>query len=58
LPAGIAAEAAILGAILLNSGRCQESAGQIEAGDFSLDLHCRFFLRIGDCRLKAIESTL
>jgi replicative DNA helicase len=34
LPASLAAETAILGAILLNNGHYQEAACRIEAADF------------------------
>ena len=47
-PASVAAETAILGAILLNNGHYQEAAGRIEAADFSLDSHRRVFLRMGE----------
>ncbi len=48
LPASLAAETAILGAILLNNRHYQEAAGRIEAADFSLDSHRRIFVRIGE----------
>jgi replicative DNA helicase len=48
LPASVSAEAAILGAILLNNGHYPEAAGRLEAADFSLDSHRRVFLRMGD----------
>ncbi len=48
LPANVAAEMAILGAILLNNGHFQEAAGRIEAADFSLDSHRRVFARMGE----------
>ena len=48
LPANVAAEMAILGAILLNNGHYQEAAGRIEAADFSLDAHRRVFQRMGE----------
>ena len=48
LPASVAAEKAILGAILLNNGHYQEAAGRIAAVDFSLDSHRRVFLRMGE----------
>jgi replicative DNA helicase len=48
LPASVAAEAAILGAILLNNGHYRQAAGRIEAADFSLDSHRRVFLRMGE----------
>ena len=48
MPANVAAETAILGAILLNNRHYQEAAGRIEAPDFSLDSHRRVFLRIGE----------
>jgi replicative DNA helicase len=48
LPANVAAETAILGAILLNNGHYREAAGRIEAADFSLDAHRRVFLRMGE----------
>jgi len=48
LPANLAAERAILGAILLNNGHYQEAAGRIEAADFSLDSHRRVFARMGE----------
>src|SRR5271154_596760 len=48
LPANLAAEMAILGAILLNNGHYQEAAGRIEAFDFSLDSHRRVFARMGE----------
>lgn len=48
LPASLAAETAILGAILLNNRHYQEAAGRIDAADFSLDSHRRIFLRIGE----------
>jgi replicative DNA helicase len=47
-PASMAAEMAILGAILLNNGHYQEAAGRIAAADFSLDSHRRLFLRMGE----------
>lgn len=47
-PANLAAEMAILGAILLNNGHYQEAAGRIEAFDFSLDSHRRVFARMGE----------
>ncbi len=46
LPANIAAEKAILGAILLNNSHYQEAAGRIEPADFSLDSHRRLFSRM------------
>jgi replicative DNA helicase len=48
LPANLAAERAILGAVLLNNAHYHEAAGRIEAGDFSLDSHSRIFLRMGE----------
>ena len=48
LPASVAAEAAILAAILLNNSHYQEAAGRGEAADFSLDSHRRVFLRMGE----------
>jgi hypothetical protein len=48
LPASVAAEAAILAAILLNNSHYQEAAGRVEAADFSLDSHRRVFLRMGE----------
>jgi replicative DNA helicase len=48
LPANLAAEMAILGAILLNNGHYQEAAGRIEAADFSLDAHRRVFRRVAE----------
>jgi len=48
LPASLAAETAILGAILLNNRHYQEAAGRIDAADFSLDSHRRIFVRIGE----------
>jgi replicative DNA helicase len=48
LPANVAAEMAILGAILLNNGHYQEAAGRIEAADFMLDAHRRVFQRMGE----------
>ena len=48
LPANLAAERAILGAILLNNGHYQEAAGRIEAADFSLDSHRRVYARMGE----------
>ena len=48
LPANLAAERAILGAILLHNGHYQEAAGRIEAVDFSLDSHRRVFARMGE----------
>jgi replicative DNA helicase len=48
LPANVAAEKAILGAILLKNSHYQEAAGRIEAMDFSLDAHRRIFLRVGE----------
>jgi replicative DNA helicase len=47
-PANLAAEMAILGAILLNNGHYQEAAGRIAAADFLLDSHRRIFLRMGE----------
>src|ERR1700691_4697588 len=47
-PANLAAEMAILGAILLNNGHYQEAAGRIEPADFSLDAHRRVFARMGE----------
>jgi replicative DNA helicase len=44
----VAAEAAILAAILLNNSHYQEAAGRVEAADFSLDSHRRVFLRMGE----------
>jgi replicative DNA helicase len=48
LPASLAAETAILGAILLDNRHYQEAGGLIDAADFSLDSHRRIFLRIGE----------
>jgi replicative DNA helicase len=48
MPLSWEAEAAILGSILLNNGHYQEAAGNLFAGDFSLDSHRRIFARIGD----------
>jgi replicative DNA helicase len=48
LPASVAAEAAILAAILLNNSHYQEAAVRVEAADFSLDSHRRVFLRMGE----------
>jgi replicative DNA helicase len=48
LPASLAAETAILGAILLDNRHYQEAGGLIDATDFSLDSHRRIFLRIGE----------
>ncbi len=48
LPANLAAERAILGAVLLNNLHYQEAAGRLDAADFSLDAHRRIFLRIGE----------
>jgi replicative DNA helicase len=48
MPVNLAAETAILGAILLNNSHYQEAACRIEAFDFSLDSHRRVFMRIGE----------
>ncbi len=48
LPANLAAERAILGAVLLNNGHYLEAAGRIDASDFLLEAHRRIFLRIGE----------
>ena len=48
LPANLAAEMAILGAILLNNGHYQEAAGRIEPADFFIDSHRRVFARMGE----------
>ena len=48
LPVNVAAETAILGAILLNNGHYPEAAGLIEAADFALDSHRRIFVRMGE----------
>jgi replicative DNA helicase len=48
MPANVAAEMAILGAILLNNGHYREAAGRIDAADFSLDAHRRVFVRMGE----------
>jgi replicative DNA helicase len=55
LPANVAAEMAILGAILLNNGHYQEAAGRIEAFDFSLDSHRRVFARMGELIGEGIQ---
>jgi replicative DNA helicase len=47
-PSNLAAEAAILGAILLNNGHYQQAAGLIEAADFYLDSHRRIFRRFAE----------
>ena len=47
-PASLAAETAILGAILLNNGHYQQAAGLIESADFWLDSHRRIFRRISE----------
>ena len=47
-PASLAAETAILGAILLNNGHYQQAAGLIAAADFFLDSHRRLFMRMGE----------
>jgi replicative DNA helicase len=47
-PANVAAERAILGAILLNNRHYQEAAGRIEAADFFLESHRRVFARMGE----------
>ncbi len=56
LPANVAAEMAILGAILLNNGHYQEAAGRIEAADFSLDSHRRVFARMGELMSEGAEG--
>jgi replicative DNA helicase len=43
MPASLAAETAILGAILLDNGHYHEAASMIDAADFSLDSHRRIF---------------
>jgi replicative DNA helicase len=48
MPANIAAETAILGAILLDNRHYQAAVCHVEARDFSLDSHRRVFLRIGE----------
>ncbi len=48
LPANLAAERAILGAVLLDNRHYWEAAGRIDATDFSLDAHRRIFTRIGE----------
>jgi replicative DNA helicase len=54
-PANLAAETAILGAILLNNGHYQEAAGRIEAFDFSLDSHRRVFARMGELITEGVQ---
>jgi replicative DNA helicase len=54
-PANLAAEMAILGAILLNNGHYQEAAGRIEAFDFSLDSHRRVFARMGELITEGVQ---
>jgi replicative DNA helicase len=48
LPRSPEAEAAVLGALLLDNAHYQAAAGCIAAADFSLDSHRRIFARIGD----------
>ena len=48
LPRSPEAEAAVLGALLLDNAHYQAAAGSIAAADFSLDSHRRIFARIGD----------
>jgi replicative DNA helicase len=48
MPANLAAETAILGAILLDNRHYQAASSQVEVHDFSLDSHRRVFLRIGE----------
>ena len=47
-PASLAAETAILGAILLNNSHYQQAAGLIESADFWLDSHRRIFRRVSE----------
>ncbi len=48
VPASLAAETAVLGAILLDNRHYAQAAGCIEAADFSLDAHRRIFRRMGE----------
>jgi replicative DNA helicase len=48
IPASLAAETAILGAILLNNGHYHEAAGLIDPSDFLLDSHRRIFRRMAE----------
>ena len=48
LPANVAAERTILGAILLDNAAHAEAAEAIEPDDFSLDSHRRIFLRMSE----------
>jgi replicative DNA helicase len=52
LPANVAAEKAILGAILLNNGHYQEAAGRIEPADFVLDSHRRVFVCMAELMIE------
>ena len=56
-PSNLAAETAILGAILLNNDHYQQAAGLIEAADFYLDSHRRIFRRLGElaCEGTAVD---
>lgn len=47
LPRSPAAEAAVLGALLLDNSHYQEAVGRISASDFALDSHRRIFRSIG-----------
>lgn len=47
-PASLAAETAVLGAILLDNRHYVQAAGCIEAADFSLDSHRRIFRCMGE----------
>ncbi|MBM3775025.1 MAG: replicative DNA helicase [Acidobacteria bacterium] len=52
LPASIEAERLVLGSILLNQDLYIQAAGELAAGDFSLEKHRRIFSRMGELQQR------